>query len=128
VDGDFWVEIGGSYNAKTYGNTLKTPWSIHVSDIIDPGTMLPRPVPLYPLAYAYEAGPFWGADVKVDTQVIEIVGDWDPANDLVTRPFLEDAFYGLKAKYDNIGKAIDYMQNTKNKYIAMVPLLGKFIK
>jgi len=135
VDGDTWVEFGSSYGAKIAGNSLKNGWRIFQSDINDPNMgNQPRPIPLYPLAYSYEAGPFWGGDVKVDTQVIEIIGDWDAANELVTKPMVDSldptasASYGLKAIYDALEKAQTYLTNNKNKLISMVPILGKFMK
>jgi hypothetical protein len=122
------VELGGSFNNKIYGAQLE---DFRIYEIITPP---PPPLPDPPLPpyeenkYFYHGGPWYTLNDDVDGQIDTNHGDWGAANDLVTRPFLEDAFYGLKAKYDNVGKAIDYLQNTKNKYIAMVPLLGKFIK
>lgn len=134
VDSDYWVDVGGSYGAKTYGNTLKSNWTIMASDTIDPATGLPRPIPEYQLAYAYEAGPYWNTDPKVDTQVKQIVEQWDVTNDMVTKPMSEpldpvaSASYGLKAIRDALEKAQTYLTNNKNKIITMVPILGNFVK
>jgi len=121
------VETGANFNKKNYGVQLED-FRIYEVVVPEPIPPDPPPPPFEETWYSYHGGDWYGVNKDVDDQIDSNHGDWGAANDLVTRPFLEDAFYGLKAKYDNIGKAIDYMQNTKNKYIAMVPLLGKFIK
>ena len=122
------VELGPNFNKKIYGVQLE---DFRIYEVITPPDPPPPDPPLPPYEenkYTYHGSFWYGQNADVDGQIDVNHGDWGAANDLVTRPFLEDAFYGLKSKLSSIEKAIDYMQNTKNKYIAMVPLLGKFIK
>lgn len=122
------VELGGSFNNKIYGAQLE---DFRIYEIITPPPPPPPDPPLPPYEenkYFYHGGTWYTLNTDVDDQIETNHGDWGAANDVVTRPFLEDAFYGLKAKLESIQKSITYLQNTKNKYIEMVPLLGKFIK
>jgi hypothetical protein len=134
-DGQYNVEF--TLPSKEYGASL-LDW--HIDKWVEEVTLDPDPAvpPVYTMTYisvySYNAGITWGLQPDIDADVISCVEGWGSTNDLVTKPMteplnpVESASYGLKAIRDALEKAQTYLTNNKNKIIAMVPILGNFIK
>lgn len=114
VHPEYDIYKGPNFNKQEYGVEL-TDWKI-----VDSTTGLIT-------YYVFESGPWWGLDSEVDEDVTNIVGQWNATNDLVTRPLNSGAFYGLEPLADALQKAEDGLRATREKVIAMVPILSKFI-
>jgi len=127
-DGQYNVIIGPNYNSKTEG-ILLTDWTIVRCVLVtttDPDTGLSTTEMTYVPVYGFETYEYWGSNLRIDSQVVEYVIDWNSANDYVNRSFIDDASYGLKALLASLNKARTYLTNNRNKAISMFPILSKF--
>lgn len=112
----YWNVI--PYNAVTYKATLKsgynstnlTAWSVQQLTFV-----IPPPPPILPGSFVWIDVYSLTVNWDSNTQVSNLISDWDYGYDLLTKDLDENGTYGLYAQISNVDTAINLLNINKNK-------------
>lgn len=110
----YWTSI--PYNVTTYrvllrggfNSTNLTAWAVQIRSFVPP---VPPAPGTYVWTDVYSLSVGWDSN----TQVTELISDWNYAYDLLTKALGLDGTYGLIAKRNNLNNAINLLTINKNK-------------
>jgi len=125
----YWIQI--PFNAVTYRTKLKagynttdlTSWAVQMLTPVPP----PPPPPILPGTFAWIDVYSLTVNWDSNTQVTELISDWNYGYDLLTKELNTDGTYGLYPNIANVNTAISLLNTNKNKVDAGDDVYSRYI-